>query len=100
VSVVSEQELNTIFPSASLNEYEGSPLLGYSSCMVQVKEQYMMKVDRNFTLIAGHQRPALLGRNWLSSLRLDWTPLNKILHSPIERLLAHYSQISSQELVQ
>ena len=100
VSVISEHEWNRLFPSTLLSNYEGSPLRGYSGCTLQVKGQCMMKVEYKeqklylpLVVIAGHQRPALLGRNWLSVLKLDWTQLNKILHSPMERLLARFSHV-------
>ena len=94
VSVVSEQEWNQLFPAVKLDEYVGSPLRGYSGHRLEVKGQKEVEVQYNkqtlklpLIVIRGQQRPALLGRDWLCHLKLNWKQLHKLQVDPLEEIL-------------
>ena len=100
VSVISEQQWNQLFPIRLLESYTGSPLRGYSGQQLQVKGQKEVKVlyagqslKLPVVVIAGHERAALLGRDWLSHLKLDWTQLHRLQADSLEQMLAKYSQV-------
>ena len=44
-------------------------------------------------VIGGHKRLALLGCDWLSSLKLDWAQLHRLQVDPVQQLLTKYSQV-------
>ena len=49
-------------------------------------------------MVAG-SGPSLLGRNWLSSIRLDWKSIGVIAgHSPLTTLLEKYSEVFKKGL--
>ena len=80
VLVISEQEWNQLFTSTQLEQYVGGPLRGYSGQQLEVKGQKEVQVQYGsqklrlpLVVIGGHKRPALLGRDWLSSLKLGTT---------------------------
>ena len=100
VSVVSEQEWNRLFPTMKLDEYVGCPLRGYSGHKLEVKGQKEVEVQYDkqilklpLVVIRGEQRPALLGRDWLGHLKLDWKQLHRLQVDPLEQILARYNKI-------
>ena len=81
VSVMSEQQWKTSFTeSKPLRPYGGKPLWGYSGHEVQVIGQITVgqRKELPFLIVAGEQRPPLLGHNWLHSIRLDWAKLHLV----------------------
>jgi len=43
--------------------------------------------------MAGHHRLALLDRNWLSHLHLDWTEIRLLQNDELQQLLAQYNSV-------
>ena len=100
VSVMAEQDWNQLFTGTQLDPYMGGPLRGYSGQQLEVKGQKEVKVQYGeqklslpLVVIGGHKRPALLGRDWLSSLKLDWAQLHSLQVDPVQQLLTKYSKI-------
>ena len=100
VSVVSEQEWNELFPKTQLDCYGGGSLRGYSGQQLDVKGQKLVEVQYGrqklrlpLVVIGGNKRPSLLGRDWLSNLKLDWGQLHMLQVDPVQQLLTKYSQI-------
>ena len=100
ISVISEVEWNKLFPYVQLQQYQGGPLRGYSGNQLKVKGQADVKVTygrQNLTLplvvMAGHHRTALLGRNWLSHLHLNWTEIRLLQNDELQQLLAQYNSV-------
>lgn len=101
VLVISKQQWNHLFPDMPLGRYGGSPLRGYSGQQLQVKGQKDVQVlygrqlrKLPIVVIGDHKRPALLGRDWLSHLKLDWAQLHRLQADPLEQMLAKYMQSS------
>ena len=100
VSVMAEQDWNQLFTGTQLDPYMGGPLRGYSGQQLEVKGQKEVKVQYGeqklslpLVVIGGHKRPALLGHDWLSSLKLDWAQLHSLQVDPVQQLLTKYSKI-------
>ena len=74
ISVISEQQWNSLFPdTGALPPYTGQPLRGYSGHQLEVVGQAMVQVTyekQSVTLplvvTAGIHKPALFGKNWLA----------------------------------
>ena len=49
-------------------------------------------------IVAGEEGPSLLGRNWLSSLRLDWNSILNLQDSRLDGLLSTYSSVFTEKL--
>lgn len=79
VTVVSEHLFNSLFPSITLNKCHTklSAYSGHDIAVVgqldDVNIQYMDQRSNSLTLIVVKgNRPALLGRDWLAKIKLDW----------------------------
>ena len=105
VSVMSEetykntwtQERPALEPSTvKLKTYSGEQLkvLGSMRAQVEYKEQ---KGDLPLLVVAG-KGPALLGRDWLEHLKLDWQQLHSIQHSGLEGILQKHAAVFQDEL--
>lgn len=101
ISVTSEVEWNKLFPEVQLQKYQGGLLRGYSGCQLEVKGQADVNVTYGrqyltlpLVVMAGHHRPALLGRNWLSHLHLDWTEVHILQNDGLQQqLLAQHTRV-------
>jgi len=79
VSVMSEKQWEEMFgKTKSLHPYEGKPLQGYSGHELHVIWQAIVDVEYAqqtkqlpLLFVAGDQRPALFGRDWMQNLQLD-----------------------------
>ena len=79
VSVISEHEWKKLFSDTNeLKLYIGKPLRGYSGKHLDIAGQATVQViyeqqmtDLLLVIIAGMQRPALFGRNWLEAIKLN-----------------------------
>ena len=86
LSVISEETYHKLFPvetapalktsKAQLKTYTGEviPILGEIEVEVQYKGQHS---EQKLLVVAG-KGPSLLGRDWLSQIKLDWNQLNHL----------------------
>ena len=79
-----------------LKTYTGESLPVFGSINVEVKyEKRKMSLS---LLVAGLDGPSLLGRDWLSDLRLDWYSILKIQTNSLDQLLQKYSDVFEEGL--
>ena len=78
-----------------LKTYTGEKLPVLGQILVQVK--YNGQVHQLPLLVVAGQGPPLLGRNWLSTLRLDWSHIKQV-RTGLESLLQKYSEVFRDEL--
>ena len=101
VSVMSEQQWKTLFTeSKPLRPYEGKPLWGYSGHEVQVIGQVTVDVEYgsqrkelSLLIVAGEQRPPLLGRDWLHSIKLDWAKLHYVQEGLLQDTVSKFPAV-------
>ena len=110
LSLISEETYRSHWPadtapvlepsSISVRTYSGEELrvLGSLTVSVRYKEQ-----EHRFTLVViCVSGPSLLGRDWLSSLRLDWRELHLLKSStvmkPLEEILEWHAAVFKDEL--
>ena len=105
VTVISETTFRSMFgntanlqqSNATLRTYLGKelPLLGTTEVQVQYKSQ---QATLPLFVIKG-QGASLLGRNWLKSIRINWSKINLIdTDNSVEKLLAKHSKLFRPEL--
>ena len=77
-----------------LKPYIGKLLRGYSRKQLDIAGQATVQViyeqqvtDLPLVIIAGTQRPALFGRNWLEAIKLNWMELHNIQSHKMQQLL-------------
>ena len=85
VSLLSEQQWCSLFPKIKLQQYTGKPLRSYTGDAIEVKGETTAEVEYNsvkykmpLVVVSGSYRPALIGRDWLAHIRLDWIMVSKI----------------------
>ena len=85
----------------SLEPYTGPLLRGYSGHQLEVAGQATVEItyeQQNVSLplviIAGMQRPALFGRNWLAVIKVSWSTLLKIQEDKLQ--LAKHTALFQQ----
>jgi len=81
----------------SLHPYEGRPLQGYSGHELQVIGQAIVDVEYaqqtkqlSLIIVAGDQKPALFGRDWMLSIQLDWAKLHQIRQGTAANLISKF----------
>ena len=79
-----------------LKTYTGESLPVFGSINVEVK--YDKRKMSLSLLVAGLDGPSLLGRDWLSDLRLDWYSILKIQTNSLDHLLQKYSDVFEEGL--
>ena len=107
VSIISEQEYQRLFPSFSLRPsntllqtYTGDPMVvaGEMTAAVQYKTQ---TCTLPLVVVAGNG-PALLGRDWLRHIQLDWKTIGLTSLSAgqakVQSLLYQYPTVFSDKL--
>ena len=107
VSIISEQEHQRLFPSSSLRPsntllqtYTGDPMVvaGEMTAAVQYKTQ---SCTLPLVVVAGNG-PALLGRDWLRHIHLDWKTIGLTSLSAgqakVQSLLHQYPTVFSDKL--
>ena len=102
VSLISQKTCKETFPKVKLKRFEillktytGEKLPVLGQILVQVK--YNGQVHQLPLLVVAGQGPPLLGRNWLSTLRLDWSHIKQV-RTGLESLLPKYSEVFRDEL--
>jgi len=104
VSIISEQTFNKLWSREDCPTLEdcGIKLRTYTGELLPVKGQFQVNVGykdqtKNLTLIVAEGNgPSLMGRNWLSSITLDWTELcvNHCCYSlSLQVVLDQYAQV-------
>ena len=104
VSVISEAEWHTLFKDTiPLEPYTGPLLRGYSGHQLEVAGQATVEVTYEqqkaslpLVVIAGMQRPALFGRNWLAVIKVNWSALHKIQGDKLQHILAKHRALFQQ----
>ena len=83
-----------------LTTYTGEQLSVCGELPVQVKYREQ-ECTLTLTVVEG-KGPALLGRDWLASLRLDWNSIRKVwntnIQSRLDALLVEYSDVFQEGL--
>lgn len=101
VSVMSEQQWESVFgKTKTLEPYEGRPLQGYSGHELQVVGQARVNVEYGqqkkqlpLLIVAGNQRPALFGRDWMQSVQLDWARLHQIRQGTSANVISKFPTV-------
>ena len=102
LTIISKKTWRELFPNLKLEKsemllktYSGEKLrvLGQAHVPVEYKTQ---KVELPL-LVVGGMGPALLGRNWLEAIQLDWKEI-QLLTSGLDSLLTRYSAVFREEL--
>ena len=94
-----DQEFNTYQLQSSdvqLKTYTEEPLSVYGQFSAQVTYE-----DQSLPLkfvVAGKNGPSLLGRDWLQTLRLNWSTIFSIKNDRLSSLLDQYSDVFTKEL--
>ena len=104
VSVVSQKQLKALGivklepSSVGLTTITGEPIKVYGECRVTVK--YLDSVYHNMPLIVAESKgPALLGRNWLAKIQVDWKFIKSLRgNKPIDSLIQKYSCLFDGQL--
>lgn len=104
VLVMSETQWHSLFKdTVQLEPYTGPVLCGYSGHQLEVAGLAKVEVTYKqqqanlpLVVIAGTQRPALLGRNWLAVIKVNWSALHKIQGDKLQTILAKHSVLFQQ----
>lgn len=106
VTVMSESSFRQLFPdqqlqksSVELKTYTGESMKTVGAVEVEVSYQGQEPKTLSLVIVQG-SGPALLGRNWLQQLTLDWNSIITVLleRNALHRLLLEYADIFSDEL--
>ena len=103
VSIISSRVYRENFPEiplqksdTTLRTYTGEPIKVLGIFIAEVKcegQQYSLPL-----LVVDGDGPSLFGRNWLSSITLDWKSI-KHLSTGLDSLLQKYKEIFKDELM-
>ena len=102
-SVISKNTYDQMFSSnllqpsdIRLKTYTGEnlPVFGQFNPTVGYQKQEIPQL----LVVAGENGPSLLGRNWLSSMRLDWCSILNLSDNKLSPLLEKYSKVFSEGL--
>ena len=102
VSIISEQTQKSLFPTADLAEptirlrtYTSKPIHVVGQMSVEV--QYNGYQGRHTVYVVEGKGPALMGRDWLSQITLDWASIKAVVSTEskpdISKLLDKYSEV-------
>ena len=102
VSVVSERTKQKLFPTIALEEtdvrlrtYTAKPIQVLGQMLVSVK--YQGYQGMHILYVVEGSGPALLGRDWLSKIRLDWGSIKSVTlggrQQMLDKLLDTYGQV-------
>ena len=106
VSVMSEKEWNELFQGTDeLKPYTGNPLRGYSGQQLNVVGQSTVQVlyeqqlaELPLVVVAGTKGPALLGRNWLAVIKLNWSELHRIQSDKLREILEKHAALFEKKI--
>ncbi|XP_033729753.1 uncharacterized protein K02A2.6-like [Pecten maximus] len=102
VSLMSEKEYKQKYDgklnksSTVLRTYNGQllPVVGEKSVTVQYGDQHLSLP----LLVVKADGPALLGRNWLSQLKLNWQSIKYTIHDNLEKEIFQRYKVFNEEL--
>ena len=106
VSIMSQKHFASLFPNipiphskVTLQTYTGEPMKVLGEVSVRVTYQQQPTQDLPLVIVEGHGS-ALLGRNWLHHIRLDWAGIKAVfpVQRTLEGLLEKYSNVFTDEL--
>ena len=87
-TALSKQTYNQLF---SVYPLESTDVHVYGQLIADI--QYLDQKFRLELIAPGEEGSSLLGRNWLSSLRLDWNSIPNLQDSRLDGLLSTYSSV-------
>ena len=96
-SVISDNTFTQLWPKGLETSFDSQNIKpsGVISVQVEVNNQ---KQQLELLVVPGN-RPSLLGRDWLSQLRLDWAQIHHMNHSdPLQTVLDHHPAVFEQSL--
>ena len=83
----------------------GQPLRGYSGHQLEVVGQAMIHVSYEqqtvrlpLVVIAGMHKPALFGRNWLASIKIQWNEIHQVQSDRLQQILDKHSALFVQSV--
>ena len=99
VSLISEQDQRRLFPAAVLDKsdiqlrtYTGKPIPVLGQMRVSVK--YNDYQGQHILFVVKGNGPAILGREWISKIKLDWVNINSVSESKsVEGLCDKYTEV-------
>uniref|UniRef100_A0A3Q2EGN4 Gypsy retrotransposon integrase-like protein 1 n=1 Tax=Cyprinodon variegatus TaxID=28743 RepID=A0A3Q2EGN4_CYPVA len=103
VSVISENLYKRRFKSVKLSP-ANCVLKTYSQESLQLMGKFVAKVKCHETtkklelLVVKGRGPALMGRDWISQLKLDWSQVNRVAPETVEDVCAQYASVFNPEL--
>ena len=109
LSIISEQTYKTLFTPVSAPRLEASAahLKAYTGEEIKILGQTTVTVSYNnqektlHLLVVAGTGPSLLGRDWLSQLKLDWNQINRVLTATsrsCDRILDKHQSVFKDEL--
>ena len=104
MSLISEQTAKWLFPKkdlkpskARLTTYSGEPITSLGETDVDVS--YGTQQATLPLIVVSGTGPSLLGRNWLTTIRLDWKSIGSVSHQThLSQLLDKYSSVFKKGL--
>ena len=103
ISLMSESTFNTLWPRRSLQP-SSVRLQAYLKETIPVVGCTCINVDYNGQLcelplvVVGGSGPALLGRDWLTHIQLDWRQINQVHNASLLAVLARYPGVFQEGL--
>ena len=82
--------------TVQLKTYTSESLPVFGQFIANVR--YHAQESPLLTIVAGHDGPSLIGRNWLKCLRLDWNSILNIFESKLSQILEQHSQVFNEGL--
>ena len=102
-SLMSKRAYQSLWPkrelqasSVKLQTYSKEPLHVLGA--IQVSATYEHQSERLTLLVVEGDGPTLLGRDWLSIIRLDWPRINYASHSDLQVILNKYEEVFEEVL--
>ena len=103
LSLMSETKFKDLFPNLDLQP-STARLVTYSQDALRTLGEVSMSVvygDQKANLplvVVSGSGPTLLGRNWLSKIRLDWASINIVEEKNLDKVLKKYAEVFKPEL--
>lgn len=104
VSLISQSEFNKLDLSVTLSKSDmvlstitGEPIRVYGKCQVTVCHNNNTYPDLTLFVVEA-SGPALLGRDWLSTVKIDWGIIKATGPDSLRKLTTQYSQLFKEEL--
>ena len=103
VSIISKATQTSLFPGLKPRK-SNVVLKTYTEQVVSVvgelsvRVQYGDQTKQLSLVVVSGNGPSLLGRNWLTEIKLNWQQLNKVTKSDLHTLFEKYKNIFKEEL--